>query len=52
MLTLNVPSNIVSDIASATSQTFDATMPLLVLMISVPLAFYVLRRLFGLFPRR
>ena len=51
-MTLNVPSNLVGDIASATSLSFDALMPFLIVLVSVPLAFYVIRRIQGLFPRR
>lgn len=48
---IEIPSNIVTDVATATTGTFDALGLLIAFMISVPLAFYVTRRIIALFPK-
>jgi len=48
---LSVPGSIVSDLATATTGTFDSLGVLIALLISVPLAFYVIRRVIALFPK-
>jgi len=50
-MTIVVPEAIVSDVAAATSGTFHALWPLIALLISVPLAFYIARRILALFPK-
>ena len=49
---LNVPANIITDIASTTSATVTGMLPLLALFISLPLAFWVITRIKSLFPKK
>jgi len=50
-MNLIVPTSTVTDVAASTQGSFDSLAPLIVLLISVPLAFYVIRRIIALFPK-
>jgi len=49
---LSVPSNIINDIASTTSATVTGLLPVLAIFISVPLAFYFIKKVIALFPKK
>lgn len=48
---LNIPANIVGEIASTTQATIAPLWDLAVIFISIPLAFYVIKRVMHLFPK-
>ena len=50
-MTLTVPTSTVSDLANATSFTFNSLFAIVILMISVPVAFYIMRRILAMFPK-
>jgi len=50
-MTLAIPSTIISDLSTAVSGTFESLGVLIALMVSIPLAFYILRRVLSLFPK-
>lgn len=49
---ITIGNNVVSDLMSANYGTFTGLLPLLTVMISIPVAFYVARKIILLFPRR
>lgn len=49
---LSVPTTIVTDLISMTQDTVASLWSVILLLISVPLSFYIVRRTIGLFPKR
>jgi len=49
---LNVPSNIVTDIASTTAATSAQLFPIIAVFIAIPLTFYFIKRVKELFPKK
>jgi len=47
-----VPANIVTDISSSVANTIDNLWSIIILMVSIPLAFYILRKILAMFPKR
>jgi len=48
---IQVPENIITDISSSVGTTINNLWVLIVLIVSIPLAFYILRKIVMLFPR-
>ena len=48
---LVVPDTIVTDVASSTVATSESVLPLLLLLVSIPVAFYVARKILAMFPK-
>jgi len=51
-MTITVDAGTITDLTAATSATFNSMLPIIVVIIAVPLAFYALRRVISLFPKR
>jgi hypothetical protein len=49
---INVPANIITDLASSTAQTATVLWPFILLIVSIPFAFYVVRKIITLIPKR
>jgi multidrug transporter EmrE-like cation transporter len=49
---ITIGNEVVGQVMSANSGTFTGLLPLLIIMISIPIAFYVLRKVILLFPRK
>ena len=49
---LNVPDNIVIDITSATQATADSLWPIIIFIITIPLSFFIIRKVLQLLPRK
>ena len=49
---ITIPSNIVTDISASVTGTVESLWVLIILIISIPLSFYVLRKIIQLFPKR
>jgi len=47
-----IENNVITEFFGAISSTFTGLLPLLTIMISIPVAFYVLRKIIMLFPRK
>lgn len=48
---MEIPTTIVTDVASSTSATIDSLSGLIALLLAIPVAFYILRRILALFPK-
>jgi len=48
---MQVPSSIVTDIASSTAAVSNGAMPLLVILFGLGVAFYIIRHLVSLLPK-
>lgn len=49
---INVPTNIIGDLASSTAQTANVMWPFILLVVSIPFAFYIIRKIITLIPKR
>jgi len=49
---INIPASIVTDIASTTRATIDGAFSIIILLVSVTLAFYIIRKVVKMFPHR
>lgn len=47
-----VPENIVIDIVSTTQETFASFWPVLLVMLSLPVSFYIIKKIMQLIPKR
>lgn len=51
-MTITIGADVLSQLANIAGQTNDALWPLIVFAVAVPLAFYLMRRLIGMAPKR
>lgn len=51
-MTIDIATNTVSEISNAVSSTITSLWSVILLVISIPLAFYVMRKIIQMFPRR
>ena len=49
---ITIPSTLTTDLVLMTKDTLDVLWPVLVVLISVPLSFYILKRIYSLIPKR
>lgn len=49
---ITIGNDVVNEILTANTSTFTGLLPLITIMISIPIAFYVLRKIIALFPKR
>jgi hypothetical protein len=49
---ITIGNNVVSDLMSANQGTFTGLLPLMITILSIPIAFYVLRKIILMFPRK
>lgn len=48
---MTIPSTIVSDIASSTSAIFGGSLPLIIILFGISIAFFIVRHLVSLLPK-
>lgn len=51
-MTIEIATSSVQDIGQAVTGTIESLWPVIILVISVPLAFYVMRKIAQMFPKR
>jgi hypothetical protein len=48
---MNVPTQIVNDIASSTAAVFSGSLPLIIILFGLGISLYIVRTLVGLIPK-
>lgn len=51
-MNITIATSTVSDLQSQVSSTFGSLIPFVVVLIAIPLTFYVIRKIIALFPKR
>jgi hypothetical protein len=48
---MQIPANIVTDLSSTTAEVINGSLPLIIIILGIGIAFFVIRNIIGLLPK-